>query len=517
MEFSRCLIFLLFITFGRTEDEQIQVETKIVTTPSGPVKGLKLENPQTGKQLYEFKGIPYGKPPVGPLRFKRPVPVDKWEETLDATTFGAACPQFIYEMLADFAPPKMSEDCLFINVYVPLGVDLNHNLPVMVWIYGGGLTIGYADQYDGGWMATEGNVIVVTLNYRINLFGFLALDHPAANGNYGLWDQKLALQWVHDNIHAFGGNPELVTIFGESAGGWSTSFHSLIPSNRGLFKRVISQSGVVGRTNLLSKKMIQESIKDLSNKTLCPTEDMFKFVDCLRGKSMNELIKTTDFISSQPKDKIEFFTRYQPVVDGDLFPDHPIRRLEDSNSEESKFFKSVDFLTGTTSNEGSFLYMMIMPDMQEHYGLNITEGVTSKFVCEGVVSAFVDTYFNGESDIKKKLCEYYTVHDSLADQARRGTDFMADTMFGFSAIKMLEFHVSSKGKTFHYVFSKSNDEPLFGPPPPWYQGVGHGEDLRYLFDIGTMFPSLKGTNLSEKDKEFSKRLMRYWTSFAISG
>jgi hypothetical protein len=130
-----------------------------------------------------------------------------------------------------------------------------------------------------------------------------------------------------------------------------------------------------------------------------------------------------------------------------------IKRLENSLSFSDKFVPFNDgnmvpmsnMYLRSSSNEGSFLYMMIMPDMQEHYGLNITEGVTSKFVCEGVVSAFVDTYVNGDSDIKKKLCEYYTVHDSLADQARRGTDFMADTMFDFSAIKMLELHVSSEG------------------------------------------------------------------------
>ena len=268
MAFTRCAIFLFLIALGHTytEDDKLQVETRVVNTPLGLVKGLKLKNQQMGKPLYEFRGIRYGKPPVGPLRFKQPVPVEKWEDTLDATTFGASCPQFINEMMSDFKPRKVSEDCLFLNVYVPAELDLNKKLSVMVWIHGGGLTFGFGDQYDGGWIAIEGNVITVTINYRMNIFGFLSVGHPASKGNYGLWDQKLALQWVHDNIHAFGRDPESVTIFGESGGGWSTSFQSLMPSNRGLFQRVISQSGVVGRTNLLPKNMIQDLIKDLERR-----------------------------------------------------------------------------------------------------------------------------------------------------------------------------------------------------------------------------------------------------------
>ena len=517
MDCTRCAIFLLLIALGHTEDDKLQVETRVVNTPLGPVKGLKLENQQTGKPLYEFRGIRYGKPPVGPLRFKQPVPVEKWEDTLDATTFGAACPQFINEMMADFKPRKMSEDCLFLNVYVPAELDLNKKLTVMVWIHGGGLTLGFGDQYDGGWIATEGNVIIVTINYRMNLFGFLSVGHPASKGNYGLWDQKLALQWVHDNIHAFGGDPESVTIFGQSGGGWSTSFQSLIPSNRGLFQRVISQSGVVGRINLLPKNSIQDLLKDLKKKTACPTDDMYKFVDCLREKTMEELVNTTDFMSSLPNDKLDINMYYQPVVDGDLYPEHPIWRLEDSNSEETKFFESLDFMTGTTSNEGSLVYMMIMPSVQEHYGFNSTEGIPTKFVCQGVVSPFVDRYFYGDSNIKKKICEFYTDHNSLADQSMRVSNFMADIFFGVSTIEMLEFHASSKRKTFQYVFSKPSERTLMGPPPSWAKGVGHGEELQYMFDAGTILPSLKGPGLSENDQVFSKRLIRYWTSFAKSG
>ena len=169
--------------------------------------------------------------------------------SINATYFGAICPQ----VAEDPNNPMQSEDCLFLNVYVPKAID-RQGLSVMVWVFGGGFTTGYSHFYDGSRLTIEGDVIVVTFNYRVGLFGFLSLLHPSARGNWGLWDQKLAFQWVHDNILAFGGNRNSVTIFGQSSGGTSASYHSMIPSNRGLFQRVIAQSGSVSRIGLVQKK-----------------------------------------------------------------------------------------------------------------------------------------------------------------------------------------------------------------------------------------------------------------------
>lgn len=359
------------------------------------------------------------------------------------------------------------------------------------------------------------NVIVVTVNYRLDIFGFLALNHEAAKGNFGLWDQKLALEWIHDNIAAFGGNTESVTIFGESAGGMCVSYQSVIPSNRGLFQRVISMSRVFDRSNLLTNKKIKEVAKDLANKTLCSLDDMFKFVDCLREMPFDDLLKITNFQGRN--NQISFQAKFQPVVDGELYEVHPISRLGDSKSEEASFFKCLDFMTGLTSNEGSMLFMMVTPLVQYHYDLNITEGIPSSFVCEGMVSPYVELHFKGKPEIKQQLCDFYTVNTSADDQSLRATDFIGDISFAYSTMKMLEYHASLGGRSFQYVFSKLGDFHLMGPPPSWFKGCGHGEDLQHFFDFSSMIPPTTDGDLDGKEKEFSRQVIRYWTSFAKSG
>ncbi|XP_076073127.1 cocaine esterase-like [Mytilus galloprovincialis] len=489
----------------------------VVNSASGPIKGLKTQNKQTGKDLYEFRGIPFGNPPIGPLRFKKPEPVDKWTDTLDATEFGAACPQSVPDMMLDFKPSKMSEDCLFLNVYVPTHDNKNRKLPVMVWIYGGGLVMGFSNQYDGGWIATQGGVIVVTLNYRLDIFGFFTVDHPASKGNYGLWDQKLALQWVHDNIASFGGDPESVTIFGESAGGWSVSFQSLIPQNKGLFQRSISQSGVVNELNMLTKKQINERTIDLAKKTSCPINDMYKFTDCLRDKDISELLKATDMFSVMPEDRLEVFQPpYIPVVDGELFQDHPLRSLKDKKSDVAQFFGSLDFIAGFTSNEGLMLAMELPPKVQENFDFNATESIPLRFICKGMIDPFVEKFYKNDSDIKEKLCKFYTSETTFTDeQSLKATDFMADCMFGHTVKRMLDYHSSFGGKTYQYLFSK--EKPFMGDAPKWAKGSGHGEELQFMFDAEVLLPSFNISLDTLEDQHFANALIGYWTSFARKG
>ena len=230
-----------------------------VKIQSGVVAGT------TAEGVLSFKGIPYAQPPVGTLRWRAPLPPKSWKGVRQATKYGHDCMQLPFP--ADDAPirTKPSEDCLFLNVRRPAGSNAAP-LPVMVWIYGGGFTIGGTSPaaYDGSNFARDG-VILVSINYRLGRFGFFA--HPALSaenpagplGNYGYMDQIAALQWVQRNIAAFGGDPHRVTIFGESAGGGSVHMLMTSPKSKGLFAAAVVESGG-GRGNLMGPRRLAKDL-----------------------------------------------------------------------------------------------------------------------------------------------------------------------------------------------------------------------------------------------------------------
>jgi len=210
-----------------------------VDAPAGAICGLAIAAPPTTKRdLYNYRGIPYALPPVGDLRWAAPEPYPRWSDLRAATSFGAVCPQD--------GVASDSEDCLFLNIWTPrAAVDRGKHRPVLVFIHGGYFVFGAGSlpSYDGGYLAASGNVVVVTLNYRLGALGFLAVPELGLTGNYGILDQRQALGWVAENIAAFGGDPSKVTIFGESAGAMSVGLHLFsIPADRGLFRAAIMES-----------------------------------------------------------------------------------------------------------------------------------------------------------------------------------------------------------------------------------------------------------------------------------
>ena len=198
-------------------------------------------------QVVRFLGIPYAKPPIGKLRFRRPEPLSKWSQPIQALNWPNNCVQKI-TFLNRYVNQNMSEDCLYLNIWTTgVNADENNLRPVLFWIPGaGGFHFGSSsfDIYNGEALAVFSNSVVVTINYRISTMGFFYSDKvPGISGNQGLWDQKAALEWVRDNIRYFGGNPSQVTIMGESSGSWSVSLHILSPVTRNLFANAIMMSG----------------------------------------------------------------------------------------------------------------------------------------------------------------------------------------------------------------------------------------------------------------------------------
>ena len=285
----------------------------------------------------EFLGIPFAEPPVEARRWALPVPKSAWPEPLVADHFGPRCPQASSHGMPN---PLESEDCLYLSVWAPAEA---HSAPVMVWIHGGGNRDGTASDFftGGAALAARYGVVVVALNYRLGVLGFLAQPelHRAQGApvaNQGLWDQQLAMQWTHANIAAFGGDPSNITIFGESAGSADVCLHMVAPASRGLFARAISESGGC-TTRRRGLAAAERDTAKLAEQLGCSAENA---LPCLRAAGVPALFAATDALGAQG-------LGFGPVVDGELIPDQP-RALFDRGE-----IAHVPYLLGTNTDEGS--------------------------------------------------------------------------------------------------------------------------------------------------------------------
>ncbi|XP_037534427.1 cholinesterase-like [Nematolebias whitei] len=315
------LLPILPLTFAITGD-------LIINTIQGKVQGKLLSIP--GGEVRAFLGIPYGKPPIGKLRFNAPEAVEKWEGVKEATKFPNTCYQVPDTTFTGFEGGEMwnpntplSEDCLYLNVWSPVfNKTQSTNLaPVLVWIYGGGFSTGTAslDLYHGHFLSKSEGVVVVSMNYRVGAFGFLSLpDNKHIQGNAGLLDQRLALRWVADNIAAFGGDPSKVTLFGESAGSASVGFHILSPGSQSLFQRGIMQSGSPNaHWSTISQSEARDRSLMLAGLLGCPTSHSTRVEACLQQADPQKITVKQYEINLQPSILV---IPFPPVVDGNFLP-----------------------------------------------------------------------------------------------------------------------------------------------------------------------------------------------------
>jgi carboxylesterase type B len=310
-----------------------------------------------GKDVNVFLGIPYAEPPTGELRFKKPLPVKQSAQIIDATEWPNPCFQ-IPMLPQNFNNKNFSEDCLYLNIWSPLISDTSDELkPVMFWIHGGALLIGSSVEYyfNGEVLSTKGDVVVVTINYRLGPFGFLYTGTDDAPGNMGLWDQALALEWVNDNIKYFGGDPQKITVFGESAGAWSTNLHIVSPITRNLFNNAIMMSGSAINNmagdepqNIMNSwikgaKVVGCTDEQNSN------ENSFtpKMIECFKNSAPEKLASIV-FLPEMKSGLIGWMP--QVVVDGQFLPKKPFSMLKSGD-----YKKNLNLLIGTTEDEGSFL------------------------------------------------------------------------------------------------------------------------------------------------------------------
>jgi len=489
------------------------------------MKGINI--PVKSQNVAQFRNIPYAKPPIKHLRFSNPVPFGKWTKTLDATSFGPACIQdmaMFQAMEPLLGKIKTSEDCLSLNVYVPGEVSSKTKKSVMVWIHGGGFISGLGSMYDGSLLALEGDVIVVTLNYRLGAFGFLSTGDSSAPGNYGLWDQRTALQWVKDNIKAFGGNSDSITLFGESAGSFSVNYQMMIPENKGLFHRAIAESGA-GTINMISLKepfdMAKRYGKDLKCIEIIDDDiSSINLIECMRKADADVIVQLQNNYTKSVFSDLSTATIFLPMFELELFKHgNPLKLLLDPTSIVSSFYKSVDFIGGVNSLDGSLALMYVL-GIQQSRGLtfNASEGIPTSFVCDVFIPIMVDAYFSqNKADVVKTLCDFYGRED-LQEQGKQLLNFYGDLIFIAPKIEALNLHSNENkvSRSYLYLFSHGSGVPLMVPIYEWTTGAGHGEELFYIFGPEVMSLLIDVRNSTDTE-ELSNNMLKYWTNFAKTG
>ncbi|XP_058296360.1 liver carboxylesterase 1 [Hylobates moloch] len=337
----------------------------VVDTVHGKVLGKFVSLEGFAQPVAVFLGIPFAKPPLGPLRFTPPQPAEPWSFVKNATSYPPMCTQdpkagqLLSELFTnrkENIPLKFSEDCLYLNIYTPADLTKKSRLPVMVWIHGGGLMVGAASTYDGLALAAHENVVVVTIQYRLGIWGFFSTGDEHSPGNWGHLDQLAALRWVQDNIAGFGGNPDSVTIFGESAGAESVSVLVLSPLAKNLFHRAISESGVALTAVLVKKGGVKPLAEQIAITAGCKTTTSAVMVHCLRQKTEEELLETTlkmNFLTLDLQgDPKESHSLLATVIDGVLLPKTP----EELQAERK--FHAIPYMVGINKQEFGWMLPM---------------------------------------------------------------------------------------------------------------------------------------------------------------
>lgn len=461
----------LLIAWGGAAQAEPAKATQIVVISGGPVQGI------VASGVDEFLGIPYAAPPVGDRRWQPPLDAPSWSDTLQTTKFANTCPQ---EQRGIFASPSVTEDCLYLNVYTPnAGAKRAARRPVMVWFYGGGLFSGESNDYDGSALALRGDVVVVTLNYRVGALGFFshkainAEGHPFAN--YGIMDQQFALKWVKRNIAAFGGDPGNVTIFGQSGGATAIMANLVSPTAAGLFQRAINESGT--HIAPMPQDAALKASEDFASAAGCGDQS----AKCLRALTVEQVLSNQKFL-------VALIAPDFPVVDGTIITDTAFDAFSKGQ------FNRVPILTGLVRDEQAFF----LPEANTGVPLS-AESFNRDLASFGAANT-------------AKLSAQYPLPSypspSLADIALQQ---------GFKACtaRQLDRAWAQYVPVFAYQFN-DRTAPSYFHELSYPMRAYHTSELQYLFPL---FHGGQGTPhpLNAAQKRLSNEIIAYWTSFARHG
>ncbi|MFW9939735.1 MAG: carboxylesterase/lipase family protein [Candidatus Thorarchaeota archaeon] len=453
-------------------------EKYIVKTKSGRIKGY------FNRGVMKFKGIPYAAPPIGNLRFKPPVPVEPWDKIRDVTNYSPVCPQppsALEEMFVE-PFPQSEEDSLTLNVWTQ-GLN-DKKRTVMVFIHGGAFRTGSGRALDGSRLVLRGDVVVVSFNYRLGPFGFLYIpDVPEASANVGLCDMVTALKWVRENITQFGGNPEDITIFGESAGAFAVNCLLAMPAAKGLFKRAIVQSGYVNKFSCQPSNGIKTY------------ETLFERLGIKKGdiESLRRVPfkKITEKLSSFG-DMSQGVINFTPTIEKNTLPENPYKAIKNG------FAKDIDLFVGSNLDESKMWTIWV-------------SGGDNNFTEERLfrrTTGLMRLIDQNEAQSKELINLYEKTRKTPGDIFDA---INTDYQFRIPSIRLAEAQSKHQPNTFMYLFSWKT---------PWEggkYGAMHALELSFVF--GILLDEDRGiyAKKTEETQKLSEQMMDAWISFARSG
>ncbi len=460
-----------------------------IPTDKGPVTGVD------NKGVCEYKGIPFAAPPVGELRFRLPQPAQPWTAPLVADAFRAECYQTPMVDLGASKKPTGDEDCLYLNVWSAAAAGANK--PVMVFIYGGGFQHGSGsmDTYHGARLAATGDVVVVTLNYRLGPFGFflhpsLAEPDGTNEGNYGMYDQIAALKWVRANIAAFGGDPDNVTLFGESAGGMSIAMHLTSPLTAGLFHKAIIESGPVF---MLSKTLNELMPVGESVAAHLGCGNPATAAACLRALPAEDIllkVKSGIMFLDTPGDTQKFPS--EPLAGGLLYPKTAIAAFR-----AGEYHKTVPVIIGTNKDEASFFVFNDKLETRDDFNARLAkdrskmEAIMGRKILSGTILDFYDP-------------------DKFETPRKAYAELMGD--MAFTCPTRMHANLMAGHGTPVYLYHFTHEPEGVEMLGDW--GAFHGSELPFVFGnmtfLGMKFPYAN-------NKKVSRKVLGLWAGFAHTG
>jgi para-nitrobenzyl esterase len=520
--YPRLLLFLSLLAAGTltavavaaSDDDSTRDDGPLVHTAEGPVIGFK----QNG--VYEFLGIPYAAPPVGPHRWMPPQPVAHWDRPLHATHFGNTCAQ-VTEFGVFAGPGSAREDCLFLNVFTTnLGnsgrekTSGSQGNPVLVWIHGGGNLDGESNDYDATKLATGGpngtSTVIVTLNYRLGLFGFLA--HPALDaeghlhGNYGILDQQAVLRWVQRNIAAFGGDPARVTLGGQSAGAQDTGMNQISPLAAGLFQRTIYQSTPLTGIALMTVTVYPVALANgeaFAKAADCGVDASPATAACLRNLTTAQILQ----LEGTPSVPSALVTG--AMLDGTIMPITPIEAWSTGK------FNKTPILGGNVQDEANFGISIM-----EYFSTPQAPMTADEYIA-GVTQTYSGPEFSGGPNyppgtVAKILAQYPPDLDNLTPQ--QVANLVGSHPIGCSAV-LIDQLWSKWVPVYAYEFNDEQAPYYFPPLPEFAPLAAHTIDIQFFFKDwhGSVFGVNHPANLSPAEEVLSDELIAAWTHFAATG